>query len=221
MGISEIFKIKKGITSIIGGGGKTSLMYALANDLSSKGKVIVCTSTKIFIPEHMPVIYDKSNISSALDKCNLICVGKKFSDNKLSSPEIPIEKLMYFADYVIVEADGSKGLPFKAHSKSEPVIPDKTNLTILVIGINSIGKYISDVCHRKEIAYSILNLRLDTPLSPQHAAKIINKEHLHDFVFINQAESEKDLINAKYLSELINTPVIAGSVKKGWFKWLS
>ena len=34
--ISDILDIKKGITSIIGSGGKTTLMYVLAEELSNK-----------------------------------------------------------------------------------------------------------------------------------------------------------------------------------------
>ena len=47
----ELLKIEKGITAIIGAGGKTSLMLALAKELAELGKVIVSTSTKIFEPE--------------------------------------------------------------------------------------------------------------------------------------------------------------------------
>ena len=52
MKISQLLKIQKGITALIGGGGKTTLMYRLAQELSEVGTVIVSTSTKIIEPEH-------------------------------------------------------------------------------------------------------------------------------------------------------------------------
>ena len=58
--ISDILNIKRGLTSIIGSGGKTSLMYALAEELSAESRVIVCTTAKIYAPEHIITLYDPS-----------------------------------------------------------------------------------------------------------------------------------------------------------------
>lgn len=45
---TEALGIVPGITAIIGGGGKTSLMNRLAAELSAAGsRVIICTSTHI------------------------------------------------------------------------------------------------------------------------------------------------------------------------------
>ena len=49
--LKELFHINKGdIISIVGTGGKTSLMFKLANELKSDLNVLVSTSTKIKIP---------------------------------------------------------------------------------------------------------------------------------------------------------------------------
>ena len=45
--LAAMLKIEKGVTAIIGSGGKTSLMYALAEELGEKNRVIVCTTTLI------------------------------------------------------------------------------------------------------------------------------------------------------------------------------
>ena len=49
------------------------------------------------------------------------------------------------------EADGAHRLPIKAHADHEPVIPDGTDKTILVIGADCFGKPISDIAHRPEL----------------------------------------------------------------------
>ena len=41
----------KGIISLIGAGGKTSLMFQLAKQLSKSKKILTTTTTKIFMPE--------------------------------------------------------------------------------------------------------------------------------------------------------------------------
>ena len=43
MNLSEALQIRPGVTAIIGGGGKTTLMERLAHELSGKARVIVCT----------------------------------------------------------------------------------------------------------------------------------------------------------------------------------
>ncbi|MCR5684942.1 MAG: putative selenium-dependent hydroxylase accessory protein YqeC, partial [Lachnospiraceae bacterium] len=45
--ISELLEIKKGITAVIGSGGKTSLILRLADELKINGKVVFCTTTRI------------------------------------------------------------------------------------------------------------------------------------------------------------------------------
>ena len=220
MSMSEIFQINKGITAIIGGGGKTSFMYKLAKELSVKGRVIVCTSAKILIPEHIPVAFTEDEIQDAFEKSNVVCVGSLFSDEKLSAPEIPFSRLKELCDYVLAEADGSKHLPFKAHGEGEPPIPEEAENVILVMGINAIGKPIEKVCHRAETACEILGKSPSEIFSVSDAAQIINTENLHDIVFINQVESEEAFEFAKALARLIKAPVIAGSLKEGWFKWL-
>ncbi len=47
----EKFGIEKNsVTGITGSGGKTSMMFLLAEELSKKGRVLVTTSTKIYEP---------------------------------------------------------------------------------------------------------------------------------------------------------------------------
>ena len=48
---------KNSITAITGSGGKTSLMFRLAEELSLKGKVLITTTTKIFAPDELSLIH--------------------------------------------------------------------------------------------------------------------------------------------------------------------
>ena len=51
MQIAPLLHIGRGVTAIIGGGGKTTLIATLAGELSKKGKVIITTTTHIRRPE--------------------------------------------------------------------------------------------------------------------------------------------------------------------------
>ena len=63
-------------------------------------------------------------------------------------------KLLDEYDVVIVEADGSRGLPLKCPGDQEPVIPDGTDLVIGVAGATAIGQTFREApaAHRFPVA---------------------------------------------------------------------
>lgn len=150
MQLRRMLGIQPGLTAIIGGGGKTTLLYALARELSQTARVIVCTTTHILPPEHLPCLTDgtETEIRRTLKKTKCVCVGTRTQEGKLTAPELAFEKLLPMADYILAEADGSKHLPLKAHAAHEPVIPPEANQTILVLGASGFGKPIAAAAHR-------------------------------------------------------------------------
>ena len=46
--LCDLLDIRPGVTALIGGGGKTTLMYHLARELRERGTVAVTTTTKIW-----------------------------------------------------------------------------------------------------------------------------------------------------------------------------
>ena len=54
MELSQALRVRPGVTAIIGGGGKTTLMEHLAAELSREARVIVCTTTHILPEKTMP-----------------------------------------------------------------------------------------------------------------------------------------------------------------------
>ena len=77
MQLRRMLGIQPGLTAIIGGGGKTTLLYALARELSQTARVIVCTTTHILPPEHLPCLTDgtETEIRRTLKKTKCVCVG--------------------------------------------------------------------------------------------------------------------------------------------------
>ena len=48
MELAELLDIRPGVTAVIGGGGKTTLLRTLGEELSRTHTVLLCTTTKIF-----------------------------------------------------------------------------------------------------------------------------------------------------------------------------
>ena len=201
--LCEFFDIRPGITALIGGGGKTSTIYALAEELRKKGSVIVCTSTHIIRPpqySYLPRFSEK------------LLFGEVFSTgsidgHKLSAPEQSFEELTQFADYVLVEADGSRQLPLKAHASHEPVIPKEANQVIVVIGIDGLGKPIRDVAHRPELYAAIVHADIDAPVTAEMIRDVVYTYPLCDGVIINKADDSERFEKAMRLAALFDVPV--------------
>ncbi len=215
MKAATFFNIEHGITAIIGGGGKTTLMYTLANELAEHGSVIVCTSAKIYRPDNCKIVDDNAeSIAKALQNYGMVCAGTPAPGGKLSAPHTGFDELERLADYVIVEADGSKGLPLKAHAPYEPVIPQNSKKVINVLGADSFGKTIADVCHRAELFAKLAEANINDTVTPERIAKVLQKENLSDFIYINKVEDEGKINFAQKLAKLLNRRITAGSLHR-------
>jgi len=221
MQIAPLLKIGRGVTALIGGGGKTTLLYALAEELRGRGRVIVCTSTHIRMPEQYPLMTgDAEALRVALDKENVVCAGTPAEDGKLTAPAASFEELSALADYVLVEADGAKGLPLKAHAGHEPVIPANAQRVVLVVGADGFGKPIDKVCHRPALYAERAGAPIDAVVTPEIAARLIAAEGYGDRVYINKVESADDYAAAEELARRLTCPVVAGSLHKGVYTCL-
>jgi probable selenium-dependent hydroxylase accessory protein YqeC len=196
--------IKKGITALIGGGGKTSTMYALAEYLKTKGSVIVCTSTHILQPEQYPYC---PNLCDPLKAGDVVSVGTR-DDRKLCMPEQSFQELSTLADFVLVEADGSRQLPLKAHAGHEPVIPPEANTVLAVIGVDGIDKPIEEAAHRPELFAKRCGASVHDTVTPAMIHTVLSSYPRCDGIIINKAD-DPDLINrAESLADLFSIPVV-------------
>ena len=141
---------KNSITAITGSGGKTSLMFRLAEELSLKGKVLITTTTKIFAPDENQ--YENLFLFNNIERENLKGKGKnidilgsEIKEGKLFSPsEKEIFDLKEYYDYIIYEADGSKQKMMKFWRDDEPCILPYTDKIIGVANIKVLGKSFSE-----------------------------------------------------------------------------
>lgn len=199
--LCEVMDLPKGVTAFVGGGGKSTCIAVLADELIQEGhRVIITTTTKIYAPQEGTELLlspTKGEVEEALTRNQLVIVGSEIRDNKLIGiKEELIEELNQVADYILVEADGSRRLPLKVPRSYEPVIPSCAIQVVAVIGGSVLGERISTHCCRAEEVAAFLGKSLEDKVTLQDLSNIIcsreglskNVEHKIFQVLLNQSD---------------------------------
>ena len=189
MKLSQAFSIQAhDIVAFVGGGGKTTTMFRLADEWVAQGKrVITTTTTRIFAaqiqlaPQHI-FASDKMqmlrNVRAAMQTApHVLVIGTTNQDGKAFGVEpewidaLAVERI---ADLILIEADGSRMRPFKAPAAHEPVVPSCTTLLVPVVGADVLGKALNDEqVHRAELVAQLAGIALETPLNAEHIARVL------------------------------------------------
>ena len=212
--------------SVDGGEPSTRRPAAKENAIAESARrahVIVATSTKMFVPDWCPVLFDPTmdEVRLALSTHPIVCVGNIHGPTgKLDAPRMAFSELEAAADYLLVEADGAKMLPLKAHEEHEPMIPGCAKRTVCVVGIDGVGSPISQACHRAERFAQLADASTADAVTPEMVARVLEAEGLHDMVLINKVESDNDRRVAECIAALCTTPVLAGSLWRKEFRCL-
>ena len=217
MALSDLLAIRPGVTAVIGGGGKTTLLRTLGEELAGRGsRVLLCTTTKILPFPGLPCARRKAELEALRREHRLLCAGTPVpGTEKLTAPETPMAELARRFDYVLVEADGAARRPLKAHAPHEPVIPTEANQTICVVGASGFGRTIADAAHRPERYALLAGVPETAETTPETEAAVLLAEALHTRVYVNRVETLWELADAKALAALLKCPVLAGSLQRG------
>lgn len=218
MELVRALEVRPGVTAVIGGGGKTTLLRTLGEELAAAGyRVVLCTTTKMYPFPDLPNLTraGEAELAAALSAQPLLCVGESVpGTGKLTAPALSMTALAALADYVLVEADGAAGRPLKAHAPHEPVVPAQASQVICVVGASGLGRPIACAAHRPERYAALAGLTLDDPATPEAEAVVLGAEHLHHRVYINQADGPEALSAGKRLQELLPCPAVVGALQQ-------
>ena len=155
------------VISIIGGGGKTTLVHWLCAQRAMTGSSLLTSTTAMFRPDFLPVDFER--VTTEANPVALFSHQIRQDKLKGVEPE-EIDRLKASGrfDSIIVEADGSKGLPLKSYGEYEPPIPQSSDLVILVIGVDGFYQPIEEVVHRPEIYAAMTRSRLRSPVTAKN-----------------------------------------------------
>ena len=167
----------KSLVAIVGGGGKTSLLFGLAQNLANPQasevsetsgvlRVVTTTTTRIFAAQMKlatAVCFadDLNELGAHLDAHgSCLVVGETQGDKALGVEATLPGKLLARpdVDVVLVEADGSRMRPIKAPADHEPVLPAETTHLVPVVGIDALAGPIEAVAHRPERVAALTGL---------------------------------------------------------------
>lgn len=233
--LEKLLEIKKNdVITVVGAGGKTSLITYLSKQLSSKYSILLTTTTKIYIPKSSDynniILTDKSD-TFILDKGITLC-GKYINEEKkvvgLRFEEL--DELINKFDISLIEGDGSKRKKLKGWRDDEPLVHTKTTKNIGVLDITAYDMYINDKnIHRLDKFLQICG-KCSNKITLDNLKNIVlNRDGLFKnsvgdkILFINKVDNE---IRENLANELIsmikkednNIRIIYGSLIKNYYK---
>lgn len=136
---SSIILQPKEVVSIVGAGGKTSLLHLLAHHL--EGRIVVMPSTKFYEPDQTWSTFINKPIDWSSDK-EIVLAAHERRQGKLAGVNVFAKDSGY--DYMLIEADGSRELPIKGWGPHEPVIDPLTTTTIGILDLQALGMVLND-----------------------------------------------------------------------------
>lgn len=201
MDLFEALDVQPGdCVAVVGAGGKTSLCWRLARELSARGhRVVFTTTTRIRQPA--PGAFDLLKVSDTLTAssawrtaCIASAIDGPIDDTPVAESFMPAvhTKLAGFSAEAVcrlrealaqgrapvtllVEADGARGLLLKAPADYEPVIPPCANLVCVVAGLDALGRPLDErVAHRVERITALTRVQAGDIITPDMMVALLS-----------------------------------------------
>lgn len=224
------FLAEKGhVVSLVGGGGKTTLLYQMAAHCARKGwRVLATTTTHIMQPPGAVWAQTDAQLFRLWEHGSYAVAGTPAPDGKLTAPSpAQLERWMALADIVLIEADGAKRMPCKAPAAHEPVLLPQCDIVLAVAGVSVLGKPLEKGCFRAELARQILRVPGNTVLTPTLLAKLLASESggkkalgaRRFYAVLNQVDTEEQAALARQTADILKkrygVPCILTHFEKG------
>jgi probable selenium-dependent hydroxylase accessory protein YqeC len=190
------------IAAFVGAGGKTSALFAVAREAAGRGlSVLVTTTTHMYDPrdeggrgEDEVLLLsgyarrrgpgaggspDWLHGRARSASLTVLASGKDKDSLKLDGVDPAwVPELAGSFDLVLVEADGSRGLPVKAPGEHEPVLPPLVDLVFGLIGLDCLNaKAGSDSVHRFEAFQQVTGIEEGSPIGAGHLSHLVTSSH--------------------------------------------
>ena len=174
--------------SIMGAGGKSTLMNRLADELIVLGRTVVLSSTTNY---HRPKILQSDQILLIRDAPHwpdqlgilaqrwnrLLVLHHNLGDAMVKGIDVATVHKIHdrIPDaIVILKTDGARKRWFKAPNRSEPVVPPWSQLAITVVSCAIVGQPLTEaLVHRPERVAELTGLDLGDPITPQAVGTVL------------------------------------------------
>ncbi len=145
-GLVPLHRGSGAIVALVGAGGKTTAMFSLASEAKDRGLSVIVTSTTSIRDPRQEVGRSFDSFltelpTEVLPAASITVLASSVREGGKVSWPAPdlVGSLRPYADLILVEADGSRGLPVKAPAVHEPVMPSSVDLVIGCIGLDAVG----------------------------------------------------------------------------------
>lgn len=208
---------KKHTICLVGGGGKTTVMYELAAAWAACGcKVLVLTSTHILQPADGSFAADAAAVHNLWQQGRYAVIGTpELSTGKLTAPPQDLYEALHLqADVILCEADGSRHHPCKVPAEYEPVLLPDSDIVLAVAGMDALGHSLAQACQRSQLAAELLGCGAEKILDAQMLTVLLLSEQgarknvgtRGFYIVLNKC----DLISAAQQEEMLRLLVSAG-----------
>ena len=208
---------KKHTICLVGGGGKTTVMYELSAAWAACGRrVLVLTSTHILRPVDGSFAADAAAVQDLWQQGRYAVIGTpELSTGKLTAPPQGLyNELQLQADVILCEADGSRHHPCKAPAAHEPVLLPDSDIVLAVVGMDALGCPLAQACQRSQLAAELLGCSAEKIIDAQMLASLLLSEQgarknvgkRAYYIFLNKC----DLLKAAQQEEMRRLLVSAG-----------
>lgn len=190
MDLYEAFALSPGaIVAVVGGGGKTSLVHALAAEAASRGlSAVVASTTKFTRPagREMPSTVETTDLAALETVRDRLTPGSVLAlsagegtHGRMAGlvPETIDALATVGAGLIVVEADGAAHRPFKAPAAHEPVIPACSTHVIVCVGLQVLGRPLDSAwVHRPELVAGLANATLGDRVTAEITFAVLQHE---------------------------------------------
>jgi probable selenium-dependent hydroxylase accessory protein YqeC len=186
MDLCDALDVRPGeVTALVGGGGKTTALYRLGDELAARGRpVLLCGTTRFTPPEgrappNLVLVGGPAELRGAVAAGNWpVTVATDWGSKGRLLPVEPgwIDALHHERPdlTVVIEADGSAMRPFKAPGDHEPVVPRSASLVVCVAGVDAAGRPLDEThVHRPERVAALTGATVGGIVTPELIAAVL------------------------------------------------
>ena len=159
------------VISFVGAGGKTTWIMNLAREGRKMGKrVLIVTTTHMKRPTRWGVLTGRaSDIARQLENEGIAIAGIPSGQGKMIYIGDELFRQVYqLADFILIEADGSKRMPLKTFGVHEPVIVPQSQGIVCLMGISCLYQSAEEGCFR----WQNVPVDMQTTLTPDICSAI-------------------------------------------------